>query len=62
MNKKIMLHIFTSIIIGAEICLAQGIISFESIPGGIPSDGLVISNQFQNTHGVSFVLGDSEKS
>ncbi len=31
-------------------------IDFESIPNGSPSDGLVISNQFLATHGVSFSL------
>jgi len=31
-------------------------IDFETIPGGAPSEGLVISNQFQATLGVTFEL------
>lgn len=31
-----------------------GTITFESVPGAAPADGLVISNQFVSSHGVSF--------
>ena len=37
-------------------CVSAGIIDFESIPGGTPSDLLVISDQFLATEGVSFSL------
>jgi hypothetical protein len=37
--------------------IAQAVpIDFETIPGGVPSEGLVISNQFQATLGVTFEL------
>ena len=38
--------------------LAQSFLDFEFIPGGVPTDGLVISNEFQATLGVSFSLED----
>lgn len=31
-------------------------VDFESIPGGAPSDGLAISAQFSETHGITFSL------
>jgi hypothetical protein len=34
------------------------IIDFETIPGGVPSVGLGISNQFEATHGVRFSVSD----
>lgn len=33
-----------------------GLINFENIPGGVPSEGLTINNQFLATEGVSFQL------
>lgn len=33
-----------------------GIIDFETIPGGLPAEGLVISDQFRATEGVTFSL------
>ncbi len=43
----------------AEHCAAQStLITFETIPNGVPSEGLVISNQFVTTHGVSFHFED----
>ena len=37
---------------------SAAVIDFETIPGGTPSEGLVISNQFQATEGVIFRLED----
>lgn len=34
------------------------LIDFESIPGGTPAEGLVISSQFQAAYGVGFALED----
>ncbi len=36
------------------------LIDFESIPGGVPADGMLISDQFLATAGVSFALEDGE--
>ncbi|MHC4179268.1 MAG: DVUA0089 family protein, partial [Planctomycetota bacterium] len=37
---------------------AQSLIDFETIPGGVPSEGMTIDNQFLATHGVTFSYED----
>jgi len=36
--------------------LAQSFVDFEFVPGGAPVDGLMISNQFQASLGISFIM------
>lgn len=40
----------------APAALWATIIDFETIPGDVPAEGLVISNQFEASHGVTFSL------
>jgi hypothetical protein len=35
-------------------------IDFETIPGGTPQEGLIISDQFTVTHGITFALENGE--
>jgi hypothetical protein len=56
-----MLRPFLRLPLAASLLLLAGTagavpIDFETIPGGAPSEGLVISNQFQATLGVTFEL------
>ena len=39
--------------------LAQSFVDFEFVPGDAPVDGLLISNQFQASLGISFVMEDA---
>lgn len=46
-----------SVLLASFASGAQAVtIDFETIPGGVPSEGLVVSDQFQDTLGVRFEL------
>jgi len=47
-----------TLVIAALACPPAGavLIDFESIPGGTPAEGLVVSNQYQAAYGVTFSL------
>jgi len=45
--------VFTSVL---PLNAKAGLINFESIPGGIPTDGLAVNTQFLATDGVTFAL------
>ncbi len=56
MMTKTTLQILTLVTAFSVPSFAQSFIDFEFIPGGVPSDGLLISTQFQATLGFSFSL------
>ena len=53
MRTKQLLGIALSIVTFVASSNSQTI-TFEEIPGSTPTDGMIISNQFEATHGVSF--------
>ena len=54
--KKIKLVIFSLIIVPllCSVNSSAGLIDFETVPNGSPSDALAISTQYQSSHGVTF--------
>jgi hypothetical protein len=58
-QRRLALTFITAVLPFLLQSVASGqVIDFETIPGGSPSVGLVISNQFEATHGVRFSVSD----
>lgn len=59
MTGPILRSVFALILAAGSGCLGQSFLDFEFIPGGLPSEGLAISNQWQASLGISFILEDN---
>lgn len=58
-TRPIFLGLTVSVVLGiatSQSAKAASFITFESIPGSMPSDGLRINNQFLNSHGITFSM------
>jgi hypothetical protein len=55
LSKRLMMA-SVMVLTGSLVTASASMIDFESIPGGVPTDGLSISNQFLEKTGVSFRL------
>lgn len=49
-------------LLGLSSSVFAGLIDFETVPGGLPSDQLAISNQYSADHGVTFSLLNADNS
>jgi hypothetical protein len=58
---KIRLLILTIVTVSYNTAIGSvGVVTFEEIPSSTPTDGMVISNQFLGSHGISFSLANGQ--